>query len=71
MADYKVMRYQGGEFGIRAESDRAGNRSGGRSTKGATLAFKSGYEAAEFLLAGKREGYTFEGAELLTEFITA
>jgi hypothetical protein len=71
MADYRVMSYQGGEFGIRAESDRAGNRAGGRSTKGSTLGFKSGYEAVEFVLAEKREGYTLEDAELLNEFITA
>jgi len=27
MADYMIIPFQGGEFGIRAESDRAGSRS--------------------------------------------
>jgi hypothetical protein len=72
LADYKIARLNGGEFGIRAETDRAGNRSGsGRSTKGLTLGFKTGYEAVEFVKRGEEEGYTFEGKELLIQFVAA
>jgi hypothetical protein len=67
MADYKIIRLQGGEFGIRAESDRAGNRSKPHSTKGMTLGFKTPFEASDFVRLGEAEGYTFEGQELLED----
>jgi len=66
MADYKIIRSQGGEFGIRAESDRAGNRSKPHNTKGMTLGFKT-FEALDFVRLGEAEGYTFEGKELLED----
>jgi hypothetical protein len=68
IVDYRVVRLSGGEFGIRAESDRAGNRTGPHSTKGLTLAFRNGYDAWEFLSVGEAEGYTFEGRDLLQSF---
>jgi hypothetical protein len=72
MADYTIIRYQGGDFGIRADSDRAGNRTGsGRSTKGLTLAFKTGHDAAQFVIAGASEGYTFDGKEQLRDYLAA
>jgi hypothetical protein len=37
MADYKITPFHGGEFGIRVESDRAGNRSGRHNMKGMTM----------------------------------
>jgi hypothetical protein len=66
MADYKIIRLQGGEFGIRVESDRAGNRKP-HNTKGVTLGFKADDEALDFVRSGEAEGYTFEGKELLEE----
>ena len=49
MADYMIIPFQGGEFGIRAESDRAGSRSKQHNTKGMTLGFKTRYEALDFV----------------------
>jgi len=69
MADYKIIPRQGGEFGIRAESDRAGSRSGRHNTKGLTLGFKTPYEALDFVRLGEAEGYTFEGKELLEKSV--
>jgi len=37
MADYKIIRLQGGELGIQVESDRAGRRSQPDNIKGMTL----------------------------------
>lgn len=67
MADYKIIRLQGGEFGIRVESDRAGNRRKPHNTKGVTLGFKTDDEALDFVRLGEAEGYTFEGKELLED----
>jgi len=67
MADYKIIRLQGGEFGIQVESDRAGNRRKPHNTKGATLSFKTDDEALDFVRLGEAEGYTFEGRELLED----
>ncbi len=67
MADYKIIRLQGGEFGIRVESDRAGNRRKPHNTKGTTLGFKTCFEALDFVRLGEAEGYTFEGKELLED----
>jgi hypothetical protein len=67
MADYKILRYPGGEFGIRAESDRAGKRSKAHNTKGMTLGFKTRHEALEFIRMGEAEGYTFDGRNLLED----
>ena len=67
MADYKIIRLPGGEFGIQVESDRAGNRRRPHNTKGVTLAFKTDGEAFDFVRVGEAEGYTFEGKELLED----
>ena len=67
MADYKIIRFQDSGFGVRAESDRAGNRSKPHSMKGMTLGFKTHFEALDFLRKGEAEGYTFEGRELLED----
>jgi hypothetical protein len=67
MADYKIIPFYGGEFGIRVESDRAGNRRKPHDTKGVTLGFKTDDEALDFVRSGEAEGYTFEGKELLEE----
>jgi hypothetical protein len=67
MTDYKIIRLQGGEFGIRVESDRAGNRRKPHNTKGVTLEFKTDDEALDFVRKGEAEGYTFEGRELLED----
>jgi hypothetical protein len=67
MADYKIVRLPGGEFGIRVESDRAGNRRKPHNTKGVTLGFKTDDEALDFVRKGEAEGYTFEGRELLED----
>jgi len=67
MADYMIIPFQGGEFGIRAESDRAGSRSKQHNTKGMTLGFKTRYEALDFVRLGEAEGYTFEGNEVWEE----
>jgi len=66
MADYKIVRLPGGEFGIRVESDRAGRRSEPDNIKGMTLGFKTD-EALDFVRLGEAEGYTFEGKELLED----
>jgi hypothetical protein len=66
MADYKIIRYQGGDFRITVESDRAGRRSEPDNIKGMTLGFKID-EALNFVSLGEAEGYTFEGKELLEE----
>ena len=67
MADYKIIRLQGGELGIQVESDRAGNRRNPHNTKGSTLGFKTPFEALDFVRNGEAEGYTFEGKELLED----
>jgi hypothetical protein len=67
MADYKIIRLQGGEFGIQVESDRAGDRRKPHNTKGVTLAFKTDDEVLDFVRLGEAEGYTFEGKELLED----
>jgi len=67
MADYKILRFEDGDFGIRTESDRAGSRTKRHNTKGMTLGFKTRHETLEFVGAGEAEGYTFEGKELLGE----
>ncbi len=66
MADYKIVRSQGGEFRIRIESDRAGRRSEPDNIKGMTLGFKTD-EVWDFVRLGEAEGYTFEGKELLED----
>jgi hypothetical protein len=66
MADYKIVRSQGGEFGIRAESDRAGRRSQPDNIKGMTLGFRT-FEVLDFVRLAEAEGYTFEGKELLED----
>ena len=66
MADYKIVRYQGDDFRIRVESDRAGRRSEPDIVKGMTLGFNID-EALNFVSLGEAEGYTFEGKELLEE----
>ena len=66
MADYKIVRYQGDDFRIRVESDRAGRRSEPDNVKGMTLGFNID-EALNFVSLGEAEGYTFEGKELLEE----
>jgi hypothetical protein len=66
MADYKIIRLQGGEFGIRVESDRAGRRIEPDNIKGITVRFKTD-EALDFVRLGEAEGYTFEGQELLED----
>jgi hypothetical protein len=70
ITDYAIVRLGGGSFGIRADSDRAGTRTGtgSRSTKGMTLAFKTGYDAWEFVETSESEGYSFEGKDLLQTF---
>ena len=67
MTDYKIIRLQGGEFGIRAESDRAGRRSDPDNIKGRTLHFKTPFEALDFVRLAEAEGYTFEGKDLLED----
>ena len=67
MADYKIIRFQGGEFGIQVESDRAGDRRKPHNTTGVTLAFKTDDEVLDFVRLGEAEGYTFEGKELLED----
>lgn len=71
MTDYTILRFSGGDFGIRADSDRAGSRPAGPSCKGLTLAFKTGYDTAEFVVAGESQGYTFTGKELLVDYLAA
>ena len=66
MADYKIVRYQGDDFRITVESDRAGRRSEPDNIKGMTLGFNID-EALNFVSLGEAEGYTFEGKELLEE----
>jgi hypothetical protein len=66
MADYKIVRYEGDDFRITVESDRAGRRSEPDNIKGMTLGFNI-YEALNFVSLGEAEGYTFEGKELLEE----
>jgi len=66
MADYKIIPFYGGEFGIRVESDRAGRRIESDNSKGMTLRFKTD-EALDFVRLGEAEGYTFEGKELLED----
>ncbi len=66
MADYKIIRSQGGEFTIRVESERAGRRSQPDNIKGMTLGYKTD-EASDFVRLGEAEGYTFEGKELLED----
>jgi hypothetical protein len=66
MADYKIVRYQGGDFRITVESDRAGRRSEPDNIKGVTLGFKID-EALNFVSLMEAEGYTFEGKELLED----
>jgi len=66
MADYKIISFHGGEFGIRVESDRAGRRIEPDNIKSMTLRFKTD-EALDFVRLGEAEGYTFEGKELLEE----
>jgi len=54
MADYKIIRLQGGEFGIRAESDRAGRRIEPDNIKGITVRFKTD-EALDFVTLGEKD----------------
>jgi hypothetical protein len=56
MADYKIIRHQGGDFWITVESDRAGRRSEPDNIKGMTLGFKID-EALNFVSLGEAEGY--------------
>ena len=66
MADYKIVRYEAGDFRVTVESDRAGRRSEPDNIKGMTLGFNID-EALNFVSLGEAEGYTFEGKELLEE----
>jgi hypothetical protein len=61
MTDYKV-----GPDGtiVTLLSERATQRGiGAKPQQGASLAFKTRHETAQFVRAGEAEGYTFEGKE--------
>jgi hypothetical protein len=63
MADYRIE--QGGTV-IALLSERATQRGiGPKPEQGSRLAFKTRHDAAEFVRAGEREGFTFEGKELV------
>jgi len=63
LADYRIER--DGTL-ITILSERATQRGKGpRPKKGWRVAFKSKYEAAEFVEAGEADGFTFEGKEFL------
>ena len=65
MADYRIER--DGTIVVFL-SEKSTRRAAGPSPKvGARLAFKTGYDTAEFVRAGESEGFTFEGKEFLAE----
>ncbi len=67
MADYRIER--DGTVVVFL-SQRSTQRASGTSHPkiGARLAFKTKHDTAEFVRAGEREGFTFEGKEFVAGF---
>lgn len=65
-ADYVLSSDGRGSFGVSGLTARAQNRTGGPPTSPSlTLMLRSESEAAAFVSAGEKEGFTFAGKELL------
>lgn len=65
--DYIVKMLNGGEVGISAMTNRAQQRS--RLQAGYTIAFRSRFEATEYVEVAEAEGFTFEGKEVLSPVV--
>ena len=67
--DYAIKMLNGGEVGITALTDRARQRS--RLQIGHMIAFKSRFEATQYVTVAESEGFTFDSKEYLGNRVVA